>query len=110
MPTYEYECSKCGDRFEVFQRMDEPAPARCKRCKGELKKVFFPVGIVFKGSGFYATDNRKSACAAGGGNGKSSPKPDSEAACKSCDKKCDTAGGDSGGSAKDTGAGSTAAE
>lgn len=66
MPTYEYKCAKCGDRLEVFQRISDSAPDLCERCGGKLKKVFFPVGIVFKGSGFYCTDSRKP----GVGNGK----------------------------------------
>jgi putative FmdB family regulatory protein len=66
MPTYEYECTKCGEHLEVFLGVNDPQPQHCKKCKGKLQKVFFPVGIVFKGSGFYLTDNRNS-----GGNGKS---------------------------------------
>ena len=50
MPTYEYECQKCHERVEAVQ----------KGCGGELKKVFSPVGIAFKGTGFYKTDSRSS--------------------------------------------------
>jgi putative FmdB family regulatory protein len=63
MPTYEYACTKCGNRIEVLQRIDEEAPTLCERCGGALRKVFHPAGIVFKGSGFYATDSRKKAAA-----------------------------------------------
>jgi len=63
MPTYEYACTKCGNRIEVLQRIDEEAPTLCERCSGALRKVFHPAGIVFKGSGFYATDSRKKAAA-----------------------------------------------
>lgn len=62
MPTYDFECGKCGKTAEVFLHFDESPPKKCK-CGGKLKKVFHPVGIVFKGSGFYCTDNK------GGGNG-----------------------------------------
>ncbi len=58
MPTYEYRCSDCGNLFEVFQRIDEETLTVCERCGGRLRKVFHPAGIVFKGSGFYATDSR----------------------------------------------------
>jgi putative FmdB family regulatory protein len=58
MPTYEYECTSCGQHIEVFQRFSEDALTTCGVCEGTLRKVFHPVGIVFKGSGFYATDNR----------------------------------------------------
>lgn len=58
MPTYEYACTKCGHHVEVFQRLSEPPLSTCGVCGGPLRKVFHPAGIVFKGSGFYATDNR----------------------------------------------------
>lgn len=58
MPTYEYHCTKCGHNLEAFQRFSDPALTTCPDCQGSLRKVFSPVGIVFKGSGFYATDNR----------------------------------------------------
>ena len=58
MPTYEYECTACGQHIEVFQRFSEDALTTCGNCGGALRKVFHPAGIVFKGSGFYATDNR----------------------------------------------------
>jgi putative FmdB family regulatory protein len=58
MPTYEYECTACGQRIEVFQRFSEDPLETCGACGGALRKVFHPAGIVFKGSGFYATDNR----------------------------------------------------
>ena len=59
MPTYEYACTKCGQHVEVFQRLSEPSLTECGVCGGPLRKVFHPVGIVFKGSGFYATDSRR---------------------------------------------------
>ncbi len=58
MPTYEYACTRCGQHVEVFQRLSEPPLSTCGVCGGPLRKVFHPAGIVFKGSGFYATDNR----------------------------------------------------
>lgn len=61
MPTYEYACTECGNRVEVIQRIDEEPLVVCERCGGTLRKVFHPAGIVFKGSGFYATDSRTKA-------------------------------------------------
>ena len=61
MPTYEYECTACGQHMEVFQRFTEDALTTCGVCGGVLRKVFHPAGIVFKGSGFYATDSRAPA-------------------------------------------------
>lgn len=59
MPTYTYQCEKCGVRFDQYQKFSEAALKICPEC-GEpaLRKVYQPVGIVFKGKGFYATDNR----------------------------------------------------
>jgi putative FmdB family regulatory protein len=58
MPTYEYECTDCGRNVEVVQRFDEEPLRICPRCAGSLRKVFHPANVVFKGSGFYATDSR----------------------------------------------------
>ena len=59
MPTYEYECQRCGDRFETFQGMNEAPLKRCQKCKGELKRLIGAGGgVIFRGSGFYATDYR----------------------------------------------------
>lgn len=60
MPTYEYACSRCGCRFDVRQSFNEPPKASCPKCKSPARRVFQPVPIVFKGSGFYCTDNGKS--------------------------------------------------
>jgi len=59
MPTYTYQCDNCGIRFDQFQHFSEDPLTVCPEC-GEptLRKIFQPVGIVFKGKGFYATDNR----------------------------------------------------
>jgi putative FmdB family regulatory protein len=59
MPTYEYACRACGHRFDVVQSMTDPPLMTCPRCEGELRKVFAPPSISFKGSGFYATDHGK---------------------------------------------------
>jgi putative FmdB family regulatory protein len=59
MPVYTYRCENCGIRFERLQGFDDPVLTRCPECnKKTLRKVYTPVGIVFKGSGFYATDHR----------------------------------------------------
>jgi len=55
MPTYEYECRQCGHRFEAYHPATELVEA-CEQCSGEVRRVFHPVGIIFKGSGFHATD------------------------------------------------------
>jgi putative FmdB family regulatory protein len=58
MPTYEYACNNCGEHLEVVQSFSDKPLTKCPSCGGKLRKVFSPVGIVFKGSGFYKTDNR----------------------------------------------------
>ena len=73
MPTYQYACTDCGDRSEVVQRFTDDPLTVCSACGGKLRKVFSPVGIVFKGSGFYRTDSRSgsSTVSAGSANGSS---------------------------------------
>ena len=58
MPTYQYTCTDCGDQVEAVQRFTDTPLSQCSTCGGRLRKVFSPVGIVFKGSGFYRTDSR----------------------------------------------------
>ncbi|MBM4149409.1 MAG: zinc ribbon domain-containing protein [Lentisphaerae bacterium] len=59
MPTYEYECQKCGATLEKFQSIKDPPLKRCPKCRGKLRKVLGTgAGIIFKGSGFYQTDYR----------------------------------------------------
>jgi putative FmdB family regulatory protein len=58
MPTYEYACLSCGHHVEVYQRFSDDPLTVCAVCGGPLRKVFHPAGILFKGSGFYATDSR----------------------------------------------------
>jgi putative FmdB family regulatory protein len=71
VPTYEYACTECGDHLEVVQRFSDDRLSVCGVCGGRLRKVFSPVGIVFKGSGFYRTDSRSGAVSAGvNGHGK----------------------------------------
>lgn len=60
MPTYEYECRECSVRFERMQRFSDEPVKTCPECGGPVRRVFHPVGIVFKGSGWYITDSRKS--------------------------------------------------
>ncbi len=63
MPTYQYRCTSCGDNLEVVQKFTDASLTECPSCEGELRKVFNAVGVVFKGSGFYATDSRSASTA-----------------------------------------------
>ena len=84
MPTYEYECQNCNDRFEIFQNITAEPIKVCPKCNGSVKRLIGTgAGIIFKGSGFYATDYKKGKRAE-----ESTPCPaatDSEA-CTSCRK------------------------
>lgn len=64
MPTYQYRCSECGEDLEAVQKFSDPALTECPNCGGRLRKVYNAVGVVFKGSGFYSTDNRSGSNAA----------------------------------------------
>ena len=61
MPTYDYQCRSCSRVIEVIHPMTEDGPAVCETCGGALRRVLFPAGIIFKGSGFYRTDSRASS-------------------------------------------------
>ncbi len=74
MPTYEYECRSCKHRFEEFQNISDDAIETCPKCGKSVRRLFGGgMGIIFKGSGFYTTDYKRSS-AVSGGNGSSKPK------------------------------------
>ena len=66
VPTYQYQCTECGNSLEVRQSFTDDALTVCPNCDGALRKVFNAVGVVFKGSGFYRTDSRAEKTAANG--------------------------------------------
>ncbi|MGV0812025.1 FmdB family zinc ribbon protein [Mycolicibacterium houstonense] len=72
MPTYSYACTECGNRFDAVQAFTDDALTTCPKCSGKLRKLFGSVGVVFKGSGFYRTDNRESGKSSSNGSAKSS--------------------------------------
>src|SRR5215470_406170 len=61
MPTYEYLCQSCGARFEAWQKMSDDPIDTCPTCGNHVRRIIFPVGLVFKGSGFYVNDTRSAA-------------------------------------------------
>lgn len=71
MPVYEYVCTECGEQLEVRQSFTDAALTVCPACSGRLRKVLSPVGVVFKGSGFYRTDSRAAQASANGSSGDS---------------------------------------
>lgn len=68
MPTYEYQCRACSHRFEVWQKMTDEPLTLCPECGGHIRRVLFPTGIVFKGSGFYKTDHANNSMASENGH------------------------------------------
>ncbi|MGJ5755263.1 putative FmdB family regulatory protein [Streptomyces puniciscabiei] len=93
MPTYQYQCTECGEGLEAVQKFTDDALTECPNCKGRLKKVFSAVGIVFKGSGFYRNDSRgstsssspasKSSSTSSSGSSSSDSKPASSSSSSS---------------------------
>ena len=80
MPTYAYKCENCGYHFEQLQKFSDKPLKSCPRCKGHVKRVIHPTGIVFKGSGWYVTDSRKgtsSSSSESKSEGKAESKPSS---------------------------------
>ncbi|MFJ8863703.1 FmdB family zinc ribbon protein [Streptomyces sp. NPDC102451] len=79
MPTYQYQCTECGEGLEAVQKFTDDALTVCPNCEGRLKKVFSAVGIVFKGSGFYRNDSRGSSSSSTPATSSSSKTSDSSA-------------------------------
>ncbi len=78
MPTYEYECTHCGHRFEAFQKITDKPLNKCPQCNNKVKRLISSgAGIIFKGTGFYATDYRKK-----------SPPPENKNTCPKLKEGC----------------------
>lgn len=83
MPTYQYQCTACGEGLEAVQKFTDDALTECPSCQGRLKKVFSAVGIVFKGSGFYRNDSRGSSSSSSPASSKSSTSSSSDSSSSS---------------------------
>jgi len=83
VPTYQYACTECGEQLEMVQKFSDNPLTVCPACEGRLRKVFSPVGIVFKGSGFYRTDSRS-------GNGSAPKEKAEDSSSSSADSKTDS--------------------
>ncbi|MEU0300161.1 FmdB family zinc ribbon protein [Streptomyces sp. NPDC006175] len=111
MPTYQYQCTECGEGLEAVQKFTDDALTVCPNCEGRLKKVFSAVGIVFKGSGFYRNDSRGSSssstpatssaktsdASAGSASGSSSAKSDAKPAASAASSTSSSASSSSSG-------------
>ena len=99
MPTYQYQCTECGEGLEAVQKFTDDALTECPNCQGRLKKVFSAVGIVFKGSGFYRNDSR-------GSSSSSSPASKPSGASSSTSSAASAASSSSSSSSSSSGSGS----
>ncbi|WNM35686.1 FmdB family zinc ribbon protein [Streptomyces sp. Li-HN-5-11] len=102
MPTYQYQCTECGEGLEAVQKFTDEALTECPNCGGRLKKVFSAVGIVFKGSGFYRNDSR-------GSSSSSSPASSSKSSDSSAKSSSSSSSSSSDSGSSKSSAGSSAA-
>jgi putative FmdB family regulatory protein len=107
MPTYEYRCKECGEHLEVVQSFRDDPLTECPRCSGLLKKVFQPVGIAFKGTGFYRNDARPSSSSSSSSGTGSSTSSTSDTKSSSSDTKSSSDGGGSSSSSSSSDGGSS---
>ncbi|MFF4760582.1 FmdB family zinc ribbon protein [Streptomyces sp. NPDC001292] len=107
MPTYQYQCTECGEGLEAVQKFTDDALTECPGCGGRLKKVFSAVGIVFKGSGFYRNDSRGSSSSSSAAS--SSKSSNSSSSSSSSSSSGSSSGSSSSSSTSTSSAGSSAA-
>ncbi|MFF7249637.1 FmdB family zinc ribbon protein [Embleya sp. NPDC008237] len=112
MPTYQYQCTACGEGLEAVQKFTDDALTECPACQGRLRKVFSAVGVVFKGSGFYRTDSRGSSTSstpatASTGATSSSSEGSSSSGSSSSSSGSSSSGSSSSGSSSSSSSGSS---
>lgn len=95
MPTYQYQCTECGEGLEAVQKFTDDALTVCPNCDGRLKKVFSAVGIVFKGSGFYRNDSRGSSSSSTPANASSKSASSDSSASKAASSSSSSSSSDS---------------
>ncbi|QOV37774.1 FmdB family transcriptional regulator [Streptomyces ferrugineus] len=109
MPTYQYQCTECGEGLEAVQKFTDDALTECPSCQGRLKKVFSAVGIVFKGSGFYRNDSRGSSSSSAPSSSKPSTSSSASSDSSSSSSTSSSSSSDSKASSTGTSSSSTAA-
>ncbi|MDQ6780568.1 MAG: FmdB family transcriptional regulator [Candidatus Eremiobacteraeota bacterium] len=87
MPVYEYRCKACGKTHEIEHGSNDERPTACPACGGQLARVFHPVGVVFKGSGFHKTDYARSGARGGSESGTAEAPPSGASTEKKSDAK-----------------------
>ena len=110
VPTYQYQCTDCGEALEVVQAFTDDSLTECPNCGGRLRKLFNAVGIVFKGSGFYRTDSRSGSSStvgsSSGSSSSSSSSSDSSSSTSSTPASTPSSGSSSSGSSSSSSSGS----
>ena len=107
MPTYTYTCTACNDLIEKRQSFSDPPLTTCEQCGGTLRKVIHPVGIVFKGSGWYITDSRAGMSSSNNGRSSASSEPSSSASSTSSSSAKESSGAKDSSSTPSSGASSS---
>ncbi|MBR7830474.1 FmdB family transcriptional regulator [Actinospica sp. MGRD01-02] len=107
MPTYQYQCTECGEALEVVQKFTDDALTVCPACEGKLRKVYSAVGIVFKGSGFYRTDSRGNSSSSSAPASSSSGKSESSSSSSKSDSSSSSSSSSTSGSGSSSSAGSS---
>lgn len=103
MPTYQYQCTDCGEALEVHQSFSDDALTVCPACQGRLRKVFNAVGVVFKGSGFYRTDSRSSSSSSDTSSSSSTGSSAGSSSSSSTSDSSSSSGSSSAGSSSTSG-------
>ncbi|HET9411191.1 MAG TPA: FmdB family zinc ribbon protein [Candidatus Dormibacteraeota bacterium] len=88
MPTYGYRCRSCGNEFEVLQKISDPPLKTCPKCAGQLDKMVYAAGIIYKGSGYYNTDYKSGSK----GSEKAAEKADSNGSGSSSESSSEGSG------------------
>jgi putative FmdB family regulatory protein len=102
VPTYQYQCTECGNGLEAVQKFTDDALTVCPACNGRLRKIYSAVGVVFKGSGFYRTDSRSSSSSAVG-----AAKPAAASSTSSSGDSSSSSSGSTGSSSSSSSSGSS---
>jgi putative FmdB family regulatory protein len=102
MPIYGYRCGSCGHEFEILQRMSDPPLKTCPKCAGELHKMVYAAGIIYKGSGYYNTDYKSTSRGSDSSSEKGSDKSSDKGSDKADSKSSETAASNGAGSSSES--------
>ena len=89
MPIYGYRCSQCGNELEVLQGINDPPMLSCPECMGPMRKMLYPVGVIYKGSGYYSTDYKASSAGSAKGSNNGTESSTTSGDAKPAEKKAE---------------------